>query len=101
MAYFRNTVVNLLNLHYAIFAIVMTGAGAFYCVFLLKSGVPMPGVLAAMATILLTRFVVRPIVPALAARFGLRRLLIAGTVFVAIQMLLLARVHGIGPNLYL
>jgi hypothetical protein len=27
--------------------------------------------------------------------------LIAGTVFVAIQMLLLARVHGIGPNLYL
>jgi MFS family permease len=101
VAYFRNTVVNLLNLHYAIFAIVMTGAGAFYCVFLLKSGVPMPGVLAAMATILLTRFVVRPIVPALAARFGLRRLLIAGTVFVAIQMLLLARVHGIGPNLYL
>lgn len=101
MAYFRNTVINLLNLHYGIFAVVMTGAGAFYCVFLLNSGVPLPGVLVAMAAILLTRFVVRPIVPAFAPRFGLRRLLIAGTVLIGIQMLLLARVHGVGPALYM
>ncbi len=100
MAFFRNRIVNLLNLHYGIFAVVMTGAGAFYCVYLLKAGVPLPGVLVAMAAILLLRFVVRPIVPPLAVRFGLRRLLIAGTILVAVQMLLLARVQGVGPALF-
>ena len=59
------------DLHYGIFAIVMTGGGAFYCVYLLKAGVPLPAVLAAMAAILGTRFVVRPIVVPLAVRIGL------------------------------
>jgi hypothetical protein len=100
MDYFRNNVVNLLNLHYAIFALVMTGAGAFYCVYLLKAGVPLPGVLVAMAAILTVRFIVRPIVPSLAVRFGLRSLLIAGTALVAIQIAMIARVRGVGAPLY-
>ena len=96
MAYFRNAVVNLLNLHYGIFSIVTTGGGAFYCVYLLKAGVPLPGVLAAMAAILMVRFVVRPAVVPLTVRFGLHRLLIAGTLLMALQFPLLALVHGIG-----
>jgi MFS family permease len=100
MAYFRNAVVNLLNLHYGIFSIVTTGGGAFYCVYLLKAGVPLPGVLVAMAAILLVRFVIRPAVVPLAVRFGLRHLLIAGTALMALQFLLLARVHGVGGMLF-
>lgn len=99
MAYFRNAVVNLLNLHYGIFSIVTTGGGAFYCVYLLKTGVPLPGVLAAMAAILLVRFAIRPAVVPLAVQFGLQRLLIAGTVLMAVQFPLLALVHGIGGML--
>jgi hypothetical protein len=96
MAYFRNAVVNLLNLHYGIFSIVTTGGGAFYCVYLLKAGVPLPGVLAAMAAILLVRFAIRPALVPLAVRVGLRRLLIVGTLLMALQFPLLALVHGIG-----
>jgi MFS family permease len=96
MAYFRNRTVNLLNLHYGIFAVVMTGGGAFICVYLLKAGVPLPAVLLAMAAILLVRFAVRPFVVGLAVRFGLQRMLIAGSLLIAVQMPVIAEVHGIG-----
>jgi MFS family permease len=99
MAYFANRTVNLLNLHYGIFAFVLTGGGAFYCVYLLKAGVPLPGVLLAMAAILAVRFVVRPFVVGLAVRFGLQRMLVAGSLLVAAQMPLIAEVHGIGMAL--
>ena len=77
MAYFRNNTVNLLNLHYAVHSLVLTGGGAFFAVFLLKSGVPAPAVIAAVAMILLGRFVIRPSVLVLARRVGLKPLVIA------------------------
>jgi hypothetical protein len=46
MAAFRNNTVNLLNLHYGIHSLALSGGGAFFLVFLLKSGVPVPAVLA-------------------------------------------------------
>ena len=69
MAYFRNNTVNLLNLHYGIHSVAFSGAGAFYIVYLLKAGVPVPGVLGALAAILAVRFAFRPIVVPL-VRFG-------------------------------
>ena len=99
MAYFRNSIVNLLNLHYGIHALAMTGGGAFYAVYLLKSGVPLPGVLVAMAAILLGRFIIRPAIIPLTIRFGLRPLLIAGTLIGAMQYPVLAHVHGVGWTL--
>jgi DHA1 family inner membrane transport protein len=96
MAYFRNTTVNLLNLHYGIHSVALTGGGALYIVYLLKAGVPVPGVLAALALILAGRFAVRPIVVPLAIRFGIRKLVIAGTFLSAIQYPIVAEVHGIG-----
>src|SRR5215469_1917458 len=101
MAFFRNRTVNLLNLHYAIHSIALTGGAAFFCVYLLKSGVAMPLVLTAIAAILLGRLVIRPLVVPLAVRFGVRALVIAGTVMSAMQYPLLALVHGVGPPLYL
>src|ERR1051325_1383776 len=95
MAYFRNSVVNLMNLHYGIHAIAINGGGAFYFVFLLKAGVPVPLVLAAFAFILVGRFVLRPMVVPLAVRFGLRRILIAGTLLTALPYGAVAQVHGL------
>jgi len=100
MAYFRNTIVNLLNLHYGIHSLALSGGGAFFAVFLLKSGVPAPAVLAAIAAILLGRFLIRPSVLVLARRVGLRPLVIAGTVIGALQYPLLAQVDGVGPALF-
>ena len=96
MAFFRNRTVNLLNIHYGIFALVMSGGGAFYAVFLLRAGVPVRVVFAVLAAINLGRFAIRPLVPALAARFGMKPLLIAGTLIGASQYFFLARVDGIG-----
>ena len=99
MAYFRNTTVNLLNLHYGIHCLALSGGGAFFLVFLLQSGVPAPGVLAAMSGILLGRFAIRPSVLVLARRVGLKPLVIAGSIVIGLEYPLLAEVQGVGPAL--
>lgn len=100
MAFFGNDRVNWLNLHYAINALARTGGDAFFCAFLLRRGFPIPIVLAVLAAVLLGRFLVRPAVLPLAVRFGLRRLLIVGSVLIGAQYPLLATVRGPGPPLY-
>jgi DHA1 family inner membrane transport protein len=100
MAFFRSKTVNLLNLHYGIHAIALSGGGAFFAVYLLKSGVSIPWVLASLALILAGRFIIRPIVVPIAVRSGMRALVIAGTCLTALQYPLLAEVHGLGPALF-
>jgi MFS family permease len=100
MAYFRNNAVNLLNIHYAIHSIALTGAGAFFAAYLFKAGLSVPGVFLTFAAILLGRFLIRPMIIPLAARFGMRLLIIAGTLLSACQYPLLAMVHGVGLALY-
>lgn len=100
MAFFRNTTVNLLNLHYSVHALAISGGGAFFAVFLLKAGVPVSGVLLAMAAILIGRFAIRPAVLPLGRRYGLKPLVIAGTIITALQYPLLAEVDGVGWRLY-
>jgi len=101
MAFFRNSTVNLLNLHYGIHALALSGGGAFFAAFLLKAGVPAHGVLTAMAAILIGRFVIRPAILPLGRRFGLKPLVIAGTIITALQYPLLAEVQGVGWPLFL
>jgi MFS transporter, DHA1 family, inner membrane transport protein len=96
VAFFRNSTVNLLNLHYGILSIVLNGGGAFFLIYLLKSGVPVPGVLISLALILLGRFIIRPVVIGFAVRRGLRMTVIAGTVLSALPYPFLAEVHGVG-----
>jgi MFS transporter len=96
MAYLRNATINLLNLHFGIHAIAMDAGSAFFGVFLLKAGVSVPAVLAAIAFILALRFFVRPLVVVLATRWGLRPVVTLGTVVSALQFPLLAEVDGIG-----
>jgi MFS family permease len=92
--------VNLLNLHYGIHSIALSGAGAFFAVYLLKAGLSVAWVLGSLALILAGRFLIRPIVVPLAVRFGMRPLVIAGTCLTAVQYPLLAAVHGVGPALF-
>jgi hypothetical protein len=40
MAFFRNTAVNLLNLHYSIHAMALYGGAAFFLIYLLRPGFP-------------------------------------------------------------
>jgi MFS transporter, DHA1 family, inner membrane transport protein len=101
MAFLRNGSVNLLNLHYAIHSLALSGGGAFFAAFLLRAGVPAPAVLAALALILGGRFAIRPLVLAPARRWGLKPLVIAGTVLSGLQYPLLAEIHGVGWELLL
>ena len=96
MAFFRNDTVNLLNLHYGVHALAISGGGAFFSVFLLRAGVPAPAVLGALALILAGRFILRPMVLVFGKRWGLKPLVIAGALLSALQYPLLAQVHGIG-----
>ena len=99
MAFFRNQSINLLNLHFGIHCIALTGGGAFFAIYLLEAGVPVPGVFVSLALILFGRFAVRPIVIGFAARWGLRAMVIAGTLLSALQYPFLAEVHGVGAVL--
>jgi hypothetical protein len=76
MAYLKNSAVNLLNLHYGLHALAQNGAGVFFAVFLLKAGVPVSAVFAAIALVLAGRFLFRPLVLVLAPRVGLRALVV-------------------------
>src|SRR5579872_271591 len=101
MAFFRNDAVNRLNLHLAIHALALSGGGAFYGAYLLRAGTPAPAVLASLALVNLGRFSLRPFVLAPARRFGLKPLVIAGTLLCTLQYPLLAEVHGVGWTLLL
>ena len=96
MAFFRNSAVNLLNLHYGIHCITLYGGGAFFLVYLLQAGLSVPGVLVSLALILAGRFALRPLVIAFAPHWGLRAALVAGTLLSALQYPFVAEVHGIG-----
>lgn len=100
MAFFRNSAVNRLNLHYAIEMLALSGGGLFFLVFLVKVGVPVPVAFLTQAAILAGRFALRPLILPLAIRYGLKPLLIAGALGVAAIFPLLARVHGVGPELW-
>jgi MFS transporter, DHA1 family, inner membrane transport protein len=99
MAFLRNRTVNLINLHYGIQALAMGMGGIFYLVFLLQAGLSPSYVLCTMALILIGRFLMRPVVLVFARRWGLKPALVVGTIILAVQYPMLARVHGVGASL--
>ena len=99
MAFFRNDAVNRVNVHSGVQALATSGGGVFFVVFLVEVGLPVPAALSAMAAIMAVRFLLRPAILPLARRWGLKPLLILGTVGLAFQYPLLAEVHGVGGAL--
>ena len=95
MAYLKNGAVNLLSMTYGLYALAANGAGVFIAVFLLKQGVPVPAVFGAIALIVTGRFLVRPVALLLAPRYGLKPLLVFGTIFSGVQYLFLAQIHSV------
>src|SRR5262249_10363755 len=88
--------INRVNLHSGIQALAQGAGGIFFLAFLLRAGVAVPHALLVMAAILAGRFAIRPALLPLAKRWGLKPLLIAGTVGMALQYPVLAEVHGVG-----
>lgn len=101
MAFFHNRTVNLLNLHYWIASLAMSGGGAFFAVYLLKAGISVPGVLLSLAAMFLLRLVIRTGLLSIAIRTGLRWLLVIGSVLMGLSYPFLAEVQGVGSGLLL
>ena len=95
MAYFRNNAINLLNLHAGLYSLAANAGGIFIAVYLLKAGLSVPAVLCAMGAVMTGRFIARLPVVAAARAFGLRPLVIFGTIGTAAQYALVAYVHGV------
>ncbi|MDO8912865.1 MAG: hypothetical protein Q8N10_20525 [Phenylobacterium sp.] len=95
MAFLRNDAINRVNLHSGVQALAQGAGSIFFFVLLLKAGVSVPHALLAQAAIVTARFLLRPLVLPLAIRFGLKPLLIAGTLMLALRFPLLAEVGGI------
>lgn len=99
MPFLHSRTVNLLNLHYVIASAAISGGGAFYGVWLFKAGLPLPGVLLALAAVFVARFVLRLMVLPLARRTGLKPLVIAGTLLMALVYVALGHVTGANMSL--
>ncbi len=99
MAFLRNDAINRVNLHTGIQAFAQGAGGIFFLVFLLRAGIAVPLVLLTMATVVTGRFILRPAILPLAKRFGIKPLLITGTLVLALQYPVLSVVDGIGPTL--
>ncbi|SDB56026.1 hypothetical protein [Bauldia litoralis] len=96
MAFLRNDAINRVNLHSGIQALAQGAGAIFFLVFLLRAGVSVPVALLAQAAIVTGRFLLRPAMLPIARRWGLKPMLIVGTLGIALQYPLLARVDGIG-----
>lgn len=92
--FFRNGAVNRVYLHAGVQALAQGAGQVFVIAYLLKAGVAPPLALLAMAGIVAGRFVLRPLIVPLGVRLGLKPLLIAGTVAMGVQYLILPAVHG-------
>ena len=100
MAFFQNRTINLLNLHTVIATAAQGGGGAFFSIYLLKSGIGVPGTLLALAALFASRLVLRTALLPFAIRFGLKRTVIVGNLMMALQFLFLAHVTGANASLF-
>ncbi|MFZ5669701.1 MAG: MFS transporter [Pseudomonadota bacterium] len=92
--------VHRVHIHYAIQAFAAAAGGVFVVAYLLKAGVPVPIALLFQAGIVALRFLIRPLTLPLAKRFGIKPLLMAGTIITGVDYPLLALVDGPGPMLW-
>jgi hypothetical protein len=101
MSFFGNDAINRVNLHYGVQSFAQGAGGLFILVSLLRAGFSVPATLMAFAAILAGRFVLRPAILPLARRWGLKPMVIIGTLGVACQYAVLGEVRGVGWPLFL
>ncbi|GEO00398.1 hypothetical protein NSE01_22300 [Novosphingobium sediminis] len=88
-------------LHSGLQSFVEASGGIFIAGFLVSRGFSYPAALASFAMIVLSRFVLRPLVLPLALRWGLLGTLLTGVAIRAVSFALLPFVTGVGPLLAL
>ncbi len=88
------------HIHYGVQALAQAAGGIFVLAFLLKAGISVPAALLFQSAILAGRFLLRPAVLPFARRWGVKPLLIAGTLIEALAYGLLPFVDGPGPMLF-
>ena len=98
--FFRNGAVNRVYLHAGVQALAQGAGQVFVIAYLLKAGVVPTLALLAMSGIVAGRFVLRPLIVPLGVRCGLKPLLIAGTVAMGVQYLILPAVRGMDGALF-
>jgi MFS family permease len=96
MSFLRNGAINRVNVHSGVQALAQGAGGIFFLVFLIRAGISVPAALLAQSAILAVRFALRPTILPLARRWGLKPLLIAGTIVLGVQYPILAEVRDIG-----
>ena len=96
MAFFGNDAINRVNFHYAIQALAQGAGGTLVLAFLLHAGVSVPMTFVWLAGIIAGRFVLRPLILPIGIRWGLKPLVIAGVLLIALQFPIYAEVHGPG-----
>lgn len=95
MRIFANSHINRIYMHSGLQSLALNSGGLFIYVYLLKAGIALPIVLLVIASIMLTRLVLRLGLVQLVVRFGLRKILVAGTLIDASSFLLLAHVNSV------
>jgi MFS family permease len=101
MSFFGNDAINRVNLHTGIFAFANGAGGIFFTAVLLKAGLSLPMALFAHTTLLTIRFLIRPAILPFAKRWGLKPLLIAGTIGLSLHYPILPHISGVSPLLFL
>jgi hypothetical protein len=99
VSFLGNKTVNLLNLHYGLHALAMNVGGVFFAVYLLKAGVSVPVVLGSISLILAGRFCLRPLTLMAGKQWGLKPVVMLGSLLQAVPYLILP--HVFGMNVYL
>jgi MFS transporter, DHA1 family, inner membrane transport protein len=95
MAIFKNSDINRIYMHSALQCFATNAGATFIYVYLLKAGIALPVVFLIIATVVLSRPMLRFAVVPLVVRFGLRKVLIFGTILDAASYLVLGQVHGL------
>jgi MFS transporter, DHA1 family, inner membrane transport protein len=101
MGMFKNKTFNLVYVHAALQALVMSGGEGFAFVYLLKAGISTSVVLVCIAAMFASRLLFRMAVVPVVLRFGLRNTLIVSVIIEGASYLILPMVSGVGVLLYL
>jgi MFS transporter, DHA1 family, inner membrane transport protein len=101
MGMFKNKSFNLVYIHAALQALVMSGGEGFAFVYLLKAGISTSVVLVCIAAMFASRLLFRMAVVPVVLRFGLRNTLIVSVIIEGASYLILPMVSGVGALLYL
>jgi MFS transporter, DHA1 family, inner membrane transport protein len=95
MKFFANSAINRIYMHSALQCFATNAGATFIYVYLLKAGIALPVVFLIIALVVLLRPLLRFAVLPIVLRFGLRKVLVFGTILDASSYLILSHVHGL------